>query len=100
LNHKGSGNFDGLSPEPQPDDADVTKALAWAETELKSAGLKANCRLVKGEPEAVITGTVTSDDIDFLVMGAYGHSRIRNLIIGSTTTAMIRDCKIPVLLFR
>jgi nucleotide-binding universal stress UspA family protein len=34
------------------------------------------------------------------LMGAYGHSHIRNLIIGSTTTAMIRSCKIPVLLFR
>ncbi len=32
--------------------------------------------------------------------GAYGHSRIRNLIIGSTTTEMIRSCKIPIVLFR
>ena len=38
--------------------------------------------------------------IDLLVMGAYGHSRVRSLIIGSTTTEMIRACKIPVLLFR
>jgi nucleotide-binding universal stress UspA family protein len=33
-------------------------------------------------------------------MGAYGHSRIRTLIIGSTTTEVIRSCLIPVLLFR
>jgi nucleotide-binding universal stress UspA family protein len=33
-------------------------------------------------------------------MGAYGHSRIRNLVIGSTTTSMIRNCRIPVMLFR
>ncbi len=33
-------------------------------------------------------------------MGAYGHSRIRNLVIGSTTSAMVRRCKIPVLLIR
>jgi len=33
-------------------------------------------------------------------MGAYGHSRIRSLIIGSTTTEMIRSCKVPVALFR
>lgn len=84
----------------RPGDSEVTKALAWAEGELSSAGLKAACRIVQGEPEAVITGTVASDGIDLLVMGAYGHSRIRNLIIGSTTTEMIRDCRIPVLLFR
>jgi nucleotide-binding universal stress UspA family protein len=33
-------------------------------------------------------------------MGAYGHSRIRNFIIGSTTTEMVRSVKIPVMLFR
>ena len=36
----------------------------------------------------------------FLVMAAYGHSKMRNLIIGSTTTEMVRLCKIPVVLYR
>ena len=35
-----------------------------------------------------------------VLMGAYGHSRIRSLIIGSTTTEMIRSCKVPVVLVR
>jgi nucleotide-binding universal stress UspA family protein len=35
-----------------------------------------------------------------VVMGAYGHSRIRSLIIGSTTTEMVRSCKVPVVLVR
>jgi nucleotide-binding universal stress UspA family protein len=35
-----------------------------------------------------------------MVMGAYGHSRIRSLVIGSTTEAMVRRCKVPVLMFR
>jgi nucleotide-binding universal stress UspA family protein len=39
-------------------------------------------------------------NIDLVAMGAYGHSHIRNLIIGSTTTEMIRSCKVPVMLFR
>jgi len=38
--------------------------------------------------------------IGLLVMGAYGHSRIRNLVIGSTTTEMLRICPVPVMLFR
>lgn len=37
---------------------------------------------------------------DLLVMGAYGQSRIRELFVGSTTTAMVRTGKVPVLLFR
>ncbi|WP_420851733.1 universal stress protein [Qingshengfaniella alkalisoli] len=34
---------------------------------------------------------VSEEGFDLLVMGAYGHSRIRSLIIGSTTTAMIQS---------
>jgi nucleotide-binding universal stress UspA family protein len=33
-------------------------------------------------------------------MGAYGHSRLRALFIGSTTTEMLRTSPVPVLLFR
>jgi nucleotide-binding universal stress UspA family protein len=43
---------------------------------------------------------VAQDYIDLLVMGAYGHSSIRQFIVGSTTSAMMRTVKIPVLLFR
>jgi nucleotide-binding universal stress UspA family protein len=43
---------------------------------------------------------VEADGIDLLVMGAYGHSRIRSMIIGSTTTEMVRSCLIPVMLIR
>jgi nucleotide-binding universal stress UspA family protein len=35
-----------------------------------------------------------------LVMGAYGHSRIRHLIIGSTTTTLLRTSPVPVLILR
>ena len=54
----------------------------------------------QGPPDAVIAKSVEADGVDLLVMGAYGHSRIRSLIIGSTTTSMIRQCLVPVLLFR
>ncbi|MBU2284983.1 MAG: universal stress protein, partial [Gammaproteobacteria bacterium] len=37
---------------------------------------------------------------DLLVMGAYGHSRIRQLIVGSTTTALLRTSPVPVLVLR
>ena len=38
--------------------------------------------------------------IELLVMGAYGHSRIRQFLVGSTTTAMIRRAQSPLLLLR
>ncbi len=67
---------------------------------LRDAGYTVKTTIQAGQAEAVICENIKNNEIDLLVMGAYGHSRIRNLIIGSTTTAMIRSCKIPVLLFR
>jgi nucleotide-binding universal stress UspA family protein len=33
-------------------------------------------------------------------MGAYGHNRLRQLFVGSTTSDVIRKSRIPVLLTR
>ena len=33
-------------------------------------------------------------------LGACGHSPTRTMIVGSTTTAKMRTCQLPVLLFR
>lgn len=74
--------------------------LDWAEKELIAAGLKPQCHLLGGVVEDAISQVVSDEEIDLLVMGAYGHSRIRHLLIGSTTTAMIRDCHIPILCIR
>jgi nucleotide-binding universal stress UspA family protein len=53
-----------------------------------------------GEPEAVLHDYIVGRGIDLLVMGAYGHSRIRHLIIGSTTTTMLRTATVAVLVLR
>ena len=67
---------------------------------LEAAGLTATARTTKGEPDEALQQIVATEGFDLLVMGAYGHSRIRSLIIGSTTTAMVQAVKIPVLLYR
>lgn len=66
---------------------------------LRKAGYEVEASFEAGEPEDVIKNRIESDNIDLLVMGAYGHSRIRNLIIGSTTTEMVRSCQVPVMMF-
>jgi nucleotide-binding universal stress UspA family protein len=76
------------------------KQLGGAVATLQQAGFQAEYRVVAGQADRVIADTVESEQFDLLVMGAYGHSRIRNLIIGSTTTQMIGACKVPVMLFR
>ncbi|MXN63457.1 universal stress protein [Stappia sp. GBMRC 2046] len=80
--------------------AETRKKLDDARTVLEAGGYEVRSGIVQGTPETAIAATVDSDDIGILVMGAYGHSRMRSLIIGSTTTEMVRSCKIPVMLFR
>jgi nucleotide-binding universal stress UspA family protein len=82
------------------DDDSARTQLAWAQETLASAGFTVDTVLVAGDAEKVISSHVAAAGVDLLVMGAYGHSRIRNLIVGSTTTAMLRSCQIPVLLLR
>ncbi|KFN46901.1 universal stress protein [Arenimonas metalli] len=80
--------------------AALREHLDWAEAQLEAAGFAPRASLVPGHPEAVIAREVGARGIDLLVMGAYGHSRIRTMILGSTTTQVLRSCPIPVLLLR
>jgi len=56
--------------------------------------------LVEGQPEQVIAAHMKRLADGLLVMGAYGHSPLRTLIVGSTTTTMIRTVRAPILLMR
>lgn len=67
---------------------------------LQDAGVTAKLVMRPGHAEKVIEEVAAETGADLLVMGAYGHSRIRTLVIGSTTTAVLRACKIPVFLVR
>lgn len=78
----------------------IRSQMNEAQTRLAARGLEASIDIEAGEPETALERKIATEGFDLLVMGAYGHSRLRNLIIGSTTTAMIRACKVPVLLYR
>jgi nucleotide-binding universal stress UspA family protein len=54
----------------------------------------------KGKEEQEILRFIENGSVDLLFMGAYGHSRLRELILGSTTSYVIRKSSIPVLLVR
>jgi len=66
----------------------------------QQAGFEPICSVIEGHSETAISNYITEQNISLLLMGAYGHSRIRHLVIGSTTAQMLRNSHIPVLLFR
>jgi nucleotide-binding universal stress UspA family protein len=83
-----------------PNEDDSMIRLREAEVIAREGGFTPTCQMLHGTTEEQISDYVSTNEISLLVMGAYGHTRIRHLIIGSTTTDMIRTCRIPVLLFR
>lgn len=76
------------------------QTLQAAEGVLRAGGCAPVCQMLVGGVDSEISTYVDDRGINLVVMGAYGHSRIRHLVIGSNTTAMVRRCKVPALLFR
>lgn len=76
------------------------EALGKAQSMLLSAGFAVQAEIRQGEVESALHAYQAEHGIDLLVMGAYGHSRIRQFLVGSTTTTMLRTTTMPVLLLR
>jgi nucleotide-binding universal stress UspA family protein len=74
--------------------------LQEAQNLLQAAGFTVETTLMPGEPEQVLPALLKTQGAALLVMGAYGHSRIRHLIVGSTTTTLLRLSEVPVLVLR
>ena len=69
-------------------------------SQFSNSARSATVSLMAGSPETVITTDLNANPDSLLIMRAYGHSPLRNLIVGSTTTAMIRTVDGPILLIR
>jgi nucleotide-binding universal stress UspA family protein len=47
---------------------------------------------------ALLLSQAADLDADLIVMGAYGHSRLRELVLGGATREILRSMTVPVLL--
>ncbi|MGI2170209.1 universal stress protein [Shewanella sp. MF05960] len=74
--------------------------LAAAADTLSSADFTVSTAVCQGEVQTALEAYQVANNIDLMVMGAYGHSRIREFFVGSNTTRMISKSKIPLLLLR
>lgn len=71
------------------------------ENKLKDAGLNITVTHEKNNhPDEAIAAYVSTHNIDLLITGAYSHSRVRSILLGSTTASLIKACKVPLMLFR
>jgi nucleotide-binding universal stress UspA family protein len=69
--------------------------------QLKRHGTNARLetRSAQAAPAAVAIREICyAGDVDLVVAGAYGHSRMREMIFGGVTRSLLKDCDIPVLM--
>jgi nucleotide-binding universal stress UspA family protein len=64
---------------------------------LQIAGCDVRTAIRGGRVELALQSYQTEHDIDLMVMGAFGHSRVRRFWLGSTTSRMIRATTRPLL---
>jgi nucleotide-binding universal stress UspA family protein len=82
------------------DTAQARQQLKEAQAALQETGTTCDTELVAGDPQQVLPELVKRHAPALLVMGAFGHSRLRQLLLGSTTTTLLRLSKVPVLILR
>lgn len=68
---------------------------------LQRRGVRARCHVMstRGVPIAQALQTTSRDlGADLLVMGAYGHSRLRDFMVGGATQGVLANLALPVLM--
>ena len=81
-------------------DEDAAASAKHLAALFAAKGFKAEIRMGEaGGGARAIRNLAYDCDADLLVMGAYGHSRMREVLLGGVTEAMLADCAIPVFLF-
>lgn len=82
-------------------DNDANRRQLDSATELlASHGHDVQSHLRQGNVVAELTAFRQALDIGLIVMGAYGHSRVREFFVGSNTSKMLSSSPVPVLLLR
>ena len=82
------------------DNGEHRALLDSARDALVSAGFDVHIALRSGEVEPALHAYQAEHQIGLLVMGAYGHSRIRQFLVGSTTSHLLRTSTTALLILR
>jgi Universal stress protein family len=88
-------------PEPiQIEDTETTFAISWkGHYRIEGSAFVYMDRDTRGIDVADTILSYAADvSADFIVMGGYGHSRLREVILGGTTRGLLSSMTIPTLM--
>lgn len=80
------------------DEDSAAELLQEAREYLKNYELECDCVVESGSPAKRICEFAQANSSDLVIMGAYGHSRLHEVVWGSTTEEVLKTLEIPVLL--
>lgn len=79
---------------------DKAVAFAKAAQKLRENGIVVVEASLTGEVHRAILDYQENNALGMIVMGAYGHSKLRQFFVGSNTTKIIVESNVPLLLIR
>jgi nucleotide-binding universal stress UspA family protein len=82
------------------DDANANRVIDEARRYLATHRVEAEFVTRGGHANESILAYMAEGTYDLLVIGAYGHSRIIEMVLGSTTEYVLRNASVPVFLCR
>lgn len=68
---------------------------------LARHGIKAEAEHIEAQDVSVgdmLLSRAADEQVDLIVMGAYGHSRFRELLLGGATRHLLQHMTVPVLM--
>ena len=74
--------------------------VSEAESYLRPYGMDLVKITRRGDEDSLILSVAEEEGCDLIIMGAYGHSRVREIFLGSTTESVLKGTTLPVLLHR
>ncbi len=83
-----------------PETNERWEQLKQAESMLSGMEVEIQLAIRAGDVERTLHAYQEEHGLDILVMGAYGHSRIRQFLVGSTTTTMLKTATKPMVILR
>ncbi len=88
---------DSLDEDASPSDAQLRELHSVVPT-----GVTISCeyKLLQGNPAAKIVELAEKADVEAIVMGTHGHSRMGHLLAGSVAQAVMREAHCAVIAFK
>jgi len=81
-------------------EAYLNDKLDAAKKRLENEGFTVTASFIEGDIHQSLMAYKTTNNVDLVVMGAFAHSKLRQLFVGSNTIKMLEHCDVPLIVLR